>query len=65
LVDLSATGAIHRGYGDGGRAVVRLPFLNGGSAAYIPVAVASDGRTGIVVSSSADGTALELQQFAG
>jgi hypothetical protein len=66
LVDISPTGRVDPSYGTAGRAQLPLPYLNQSDAALaIPVTVATDGKVSVVVSSTANGKALELQQFLG
>jgi hypothetical protein len=66
LVDISTNGNVDRGYGHDGVDHLQLPFLSQSyPASAVPVSVTTNGHVSVVVSSTADGTALKLVQFLG
>jgi hypothetical protein len=66
LEDISMSGSVDRGYGHDGVDQLQLPFLSQSyPASAVPVSVTTNGHVSVVVSSTADGTALKLVQFLG
>jgi hypothetical protein len=66
LVDISKRGSVERGYGHDGVAQLQLPYLSqSNSNSAVSPSVTTNGQVSAVVSSTADGGALELEQFLG